>query len=448
MKTCIRFRVPAILLAGISSVWLMTCTREPFQQNYLPVTPPAPTEGCAYYSGVYELPQSQSLQQLSEFLSSEHMEYDLDGWFFFGSVINGLNPADTGVFFIAVQRIEMEMNGFRAPMVPAIVGFNSKSLGKYEFRGLYTIDISPLMTVNTNPWEVILNSPLQIGPVITMRLVSGTMGAADAVYDLYANIPDTGGVYLTAGIRIRDRFGAVNQGDGPASFFAQFLTEEQRNLVMRSPDRRVSSYLEASSDPMSCQGSWYYSLPLLDLEELSIWRNGTLLSIGTRGLFWMDYVVQSYDKRAQEVFADASWSFFAIQFPGIDAAMMVIEINSSEGSLPIARLFGPKGGVTLNRANKPEYIWAVNDINIQATPERKWKSPRSHLIYNTQHRIRLMSDELPVDITLTMIRDDQEIYIDDNTIKYEGLARVEGTLGTQAVTGQAFVEIQPEGHLK
>ena len=43
---------------------------------------------------------------------------------------------------------------------------------------------------------------------------------------------------------------------------------------------------------------------------------------------------------------------------------------------------------------------------------------------------------------------DQEIYVDKNTIKYEGLATVSGTLGSVAMTGQAFVEIQPVGHLK
>jgi len=277
-------------------------------------------------------------------MSSEHFDYDLDGWFFFGSLVDSANPDDPGAFFIAVQRIEESSNGFRTPMVPAIVGFNSRSLGKYEFRGFFTIDITSLMTVTSNPWTVKLISPFQSGPLITMSTVSGTMGAADAVYSLIADIPDFNGVRLKANVQLRDRFGTVNQGDG--------------------------------------------------------------------------------------------------------TALMVIEINSATGSLPIAKLFSTDGDMTLNYAHNAKYTWAINNINIEAVPGTIWTSLRSSLDYAMQHRIQLMSADFPADLTITMVRDDQEIYVDKNTIKYEGLATVSGTLGSVAVTGQAFVEIQPVGHLK
>lgn len=48
---------------------------------------------------------------------------------------------------------------------------------------------------------------------------------------------------------------------------------------------------------------------------------------------------------------------------------------------------------------------------------------------------------MPVDIMVTMIRPDQEIFLNSTTIKYEGLAFVEGILGGKPVTGQAFIEI-------
>jgi len=193
------------------------------------------------------------------------------------------------------------------------------------------------MTVTSNPWTVKLISPFQSGPLITMSTVSGTMGAADAVYSLTADIPDFNGARLKANVQLRDRFGTVNQEDGTASFFAQFLTDSQREQIMHSSERTVSNYLGTTADPMSCQGSYYYSIPLLYVEQFTIIRDDSLLSSGTKGLMWMDYVVQSYD---------------------------------------------------------------------------------------------------------------QEIYVDKNTIKYEGLATVSGTLGSVAMTGQAFVEIQPVGHLK
>ncbi|MBC8314292.1 MAG: hypothetical protein H8E51_02220 [Bacteroidetes bacterium] len=94
------------------------------------------------------------------------------------------------------------------------------------------------------------------------------------------------------------------------------------------------------------------------------------------------------------------------------------------------------------------HSWAINEINIYPTPNTEWKSPKTGLRYAMQHRIPLTSEDYPVDIMITMVRDDQEIVIDTAKIKYEGLGLVEGMLGGQHVAGQAFVEIQPAGELK
>ncbi|MBL6943667.1 MAG: hypothetical protein ISR56_04800 [Bacteroidales bacterium] len=282
-----------------------------------------------------------------------------------------------------------------------------------------------------------------------MSLISGNMGAADAEYILTADIPDFNGVRLHAEVQLRDRLGVVNQGYGPASFFPQYLSEEQRAQIMESPARSVSNYLEATGDPMSCQGSYYYSLPLMDVEQFSIKLDDTIsLSNGSDGLMWMDYVVQSYDQQASEVFSNASWDFYAIQLPEENAAIMVIEINSATGSLPIATLFRNDSDRTLNTARKAVHSWAINEINIYHVPGTDWVSPKSGLKYAMQHRIQLTSTDYSADLTINMVRDDQEIIIDSTKIKYEGLGSVEGILSGQPVTGQAFVEIQPVGVLK
>lgn len=421
-----------------------SCNKTNEKQEY-----PVPAAGCAFFTQDYALPQTQSAQQLSGYLSSEHFEYDLDGWFFFGNLVDNAAPDDIMVFFIAVQRIEMSYKGFRAPVVPAIVAFSNDSLGKYEWRGFLTLDIDSLMTVTSNPWNVTLNSIFPGDPLITMSLVSGSMGAADAVYSLTADIPDFNNVVLHAEVQLCDRFGVVNQGYGPASFFPQYLTEEQRAEIMGSSERTVSNYLESTGDPMSCQGSYYYSMPLMDVEQFSIRLDDTIsLSTGSDGLMWMDYVVQSYDQKASEVFSNASWDFYAIQLPEANAAIMVIEINSATGSLPIATLFRSDSDRTLNSARKAVHSWAINEINIYHVPGTDWKSPRSGLSYAMQHHIQLTSEDYPADLTIKMVRDDQEIMIDSTKIKYEGLGSVEGTLGGQSVSGQAFVEIQPVGELK
>ncbi len=446
-----QFEVNNLLVFTISilTILLIGCNTKSTQPF------PDPAEGCAYFTKNYELPQTQSAQQLSEYLASEHFEYDLDGWFFFGTLVDSAAPDDLGIFFIAVQRIDQPIEGFMVPTVPAIVAFNSKSLGKYEFRGVMSIDVEPLMDVVSNPWKVTLTSPLQEGPLITMSLVSGSMGEVDAVYSLFADIPDFDNVRLNAEVMIRDRFGTVNQGDGTASFFAQFLTESQREQIMNSSDRTVASYLVETEDPMSCQGSYYYSLPLLDVEQFTIKRNDTVLSNGNDGLMWMDYVVQSYDDRAVEVFSKASWNFYAIQFPEINSAMMVIEIDSETGLLPIAKLFNLEGDKTLNFAHKAVHSWAINEINIEPVPGTNWTSPKTGEVYAMKHRIQLMSDEYSADLIIDMITDDQEIAIDVDTlgiviktIKYEGIGSVEGTLFNKSVSGQAFVEMQPVGGFK
>ncbi len=411
---------------------------------------PQPATGCVYYTPGYELPQTQSKPLLAEFLSTEHFEYDLDGWFFFGSLVDSAAPDDIGGFLIGVQRIKEPVYGFRIPVVPAIVAFNNKSLGHYEFRGFFTIDVFPLMTVNPDPWSVKLNSPFQSGPLITMGLVSGTMGDADAVYSITADIPDADSIRMQVELRFRDRLGAVNEGDGPASFFVQFLTDVQRQQIMASPEHTVSDYLEATGDPMSCQGSYYYSQPLMDVEQFSIMIDSVPLTSGSDGLMWMDYVVQTYDQRAGEVFKDASWEFFAIQLPEQNAAIMVIQITSATGSLPVAKLFRNDSERTRNGARSAIHSWAIDEISIEPIGSI-WTSQATGLKYAQHHRIQLLSDDWSADLIVDMVIEDQEIVITVDTaktIKYEGLATVEGMLDGQPVKGRAFVELQPVGHLK
>jgi len=442
-------------VSAIVAVLVITLILSNCKQNDSKPNPPAPKDGCAYYTIEYDLPQTQSEQLLGQYMASEHFEYDLDGWFFFGTLVDSLDPDDLGIFFITVQRMEEGDHGFKFPVVPAVVGFNSKSRGNYLWRGTITLDVDSLVTVESNPWDVKVSNPLQEEPQIHMQLTSGTMGAKDATYKLRAKMFNDDLVPLVVDVQIKDRYGAINEGNGTASFMAQFLTEEQRNYIMNSSDRRVSAYQEETGDPMSCQGSFYYSLPLLDVEHFSIIHQDTIISQGSDGVLWMDYVVESYDQQALEAIEDVSWEFYAIQFPDINTALMVIEITTKTGTLPIAKLFNMDSEKTLNNASIAKHSWAIDEVNIEAVPGFNWTSPKSHESYNTSNRIQLMSDDYSADLSITMITDDQEIYIDNEIsgkpvkmVKYEGIASVEGTLNGVSVSGQAFVELQPVGGRK
>ncbi len=409
---------------------------------------PEPAPGCAYFTQDYDTLRTESAQQLSRYLASEHMEYDLDGWFFFGSLLDSEAPQDPGVFFISMQRIDVSENGPTMPLVPAVVAYGNASLGQYVYGGGYTVDMEPLVNVLSDPWKVEVKSMDQEEPLLSMELLSGNMGEPGAEYRLAADVPDQLGGRLQAEVRLSDRLGVVNQGYGTASFFPQFVTDTQEEQIAGTYDNSVRDYLEATGDPMACQGSFYYSLPLMDVEEFTITRDGARVSGGTSGTMWMDNVVQSYDEQAKEVLidGDASWEFFSIMLPEESAALMVIQITSANGTLHVASLFREGSGTTQNGALQAAYSWPLDGIDIAAVNGSTWTSPNTGLQYAQQHRIQLASDTMPADLTIQMVRENQEIAVGD-TVKYEGLAAVEGTLGGEEVTGTAFVELQPVGHL-
>lgn len=409
---------------------------------------PEPAAGRPHFSRDYTMPHSQSPEGLAGWMSSEQMEYDLDGWFFFGSLVDDTAPDDPGVFFIAMQRIKVPGDGTDWQLVPAIVAFNSPAVdGQYLFGGIYTLDMAPFVVVESDPWKVeVYNFEVQTDPIITMSLASGRMGAPGALYHLAASCPDQRGGYLQAEVLVRDRLGAVNQGYGTTSFFPQFLSGPQRSEITGLHDGSVGDYLQQTGDPMACQGSYYYSTPLMDVQEFFVARNFVPLSTGTKGTMWMDCIVQTYDQLAKEVLiGDASWEFFSIMLPEEDAAIMVIQIRSATGTLPVATLFSDKSDRTRNSARKPAHRWDIDSISIEPVQGSEWRSPTTKQEYFQEHRIQLGSKTWPADLKIKMLRVDQEI-VYENTVKYEGLATVEGSLGGKPVTGTAFVELQPVGY--
>jgi len=378
----------------------------------------------AYFTTGYELPQTRSAESLATYMSSEHEEYDLDGWFFFGSLEDEVS-GEPAAFIISMQRIAQEYGGLVWQTVPAIVAYNDSALGRYAFGGTFTLDVFPLVEVSRDPWLVEINSLDQLTPIMSMGLVSGTMGQPGALYLLTADLPDSLGGRLAAEVLLYDRLGVVNQGYGTASFFT-----------------------------MAGQGSFYYSLPLLDVWEFVVWRDGEVQSYGTSGTMWMDDIVQSYGSVARDVLiGQATWQFFSIMLPDEDAAMMVIEIESADGLLPVAKLFDESGERTQNSALSAAYSWGIDEIAVEAVPSAGiWTSPVTGQRYVQEHRISLDSEERSADLSVRMVREDQEIMIDltsvggGTTIKYEGLATVTGTLDGRPVKGTAIVELQPYGY--
>lgn len=447
----------------------------------------------ASYANDYGAPWTQSRAALAGFLSSEHLGYDLDGWFFFGSLMEPTGR--TSAFMLAVQRIDEVIGGMRIPFVPAIVGYRNPSLGRYLYGGTVDIDIPPLVTVTQDPWKVTVlyasdsrradadradsrgphaqdpdpDRPDSRGPDanrpdprdsnpqraesldwMSMELVSGQMGRPGARYLLCADVTDQFGERLTASVSLRDRLGVLNDGYGPRSFYPQWITPLQRLLIRADYSGSTNSYLRRTLDPMTSQGSYYYSLGLLDVKRFRVGvASRSSFATGGRGTMWMDYVVQSYDAVARSVVAKASWLFFAVQLPSRDRVILINQLDTGAGRLRIARLF--RGGRTAtfrNGARKAVAQWDSDDIRITPVRGSTWTSQASGLTYPMTYRIRLNGPYRARRgvLILRALRKDQEIIVGD-TVKYEGLMKVTGTLGGKRIRGTAWAELQPVGHL-
>lgn len=401
--------------------------------------PEAPT-GDPYYSTDYEMPLSRSPQELARWLGSEHMEYDLDGWFFFGGLVDGAT-GQPGAFAIEVQRIRTPKDGVDWEVVPAMVAFNAPSIGKYVYGYTGTLDMDPFVKVTTEPWLVeIFNPSIQPQPTITMGVASGTMGVPGVVYRLTWDTPDNEGKRFQGTVLVKDRLGTVNHGYGTTSFFTEFFTEPQQREMAESYNNSPGAYLRATGDPMTGQGDYYNSFPLMDVQSFSMTRDGVPFSSGNSGTLWTDYTVASYDTQAVENLIEypASWKFFSIMLPNENASIMAIRIYSKTGVMQMAKLYRVGQQTQRNGSHNAAYTW--DSVKIEGLGDI-WKSPASGIEYDMKYRLRFGPSNQST-VTMTMVRPDQEIYTPDGRYIYEGLGTVTGIVDGKKVEGTAFTELE------
>lgn len=405
-----------------------------------------------HYTSQLNLPQTQSAEGLSDFFSFDQSGIHLQSYCIFGKLVEEGKPVNA--YMSIVQRLDEEIPDFGSYMFPIVIagaGFNNPETAHIIFGGSYGIaELTEAVTV-TRPWHAHVESP-NTPPTpypnntTDMMLLSGVMGQKGARYRITSQAKDLENGALETSVEVTDEMGIVNDGYGPASFFPQWLTDEQRSVINSTYGGSVGDYLEASGNPMTDQGSYYYSAPMLKVDSFTITRNGQTVSQGNDGLLWMDIVYQSFDAAAQSIVKTATWNFFTLQFPDDNLAMMVTSVhNDYNGDLPVATLFSTTGTKSANGALNPSYRWNLQDIAITPVSGKTWTSPSSNLTYYTQYKITL-GGEHKADLTVTMSWDEQELKV-NNTVKYEGYAEVTGTLDGKTVSGSAWVELQPAGHL-
>lgn len=407
----------------------------------------APGRICASYLPDYSASWSQSPAKLSRFLSMDHSQFDVCGWFLFGNLLE--DSGKNSGFFMAIQRMDQDELGMKVSLYQSAIGFHHPALGRYLYGGCDNTDPENIV-ITQNPWKALSVCPGESPGRMSMELLSGKMGRPGATYLLKANLTDQYGERLQARVTLRDRMGAVQHGYGPASFYPQWLTPLQRSRIHSDFHCSVDAYLRKTADPMKCQGEYYYSFGLMDVEQFEIGVGSvSRFSAGKTGTIWMDYCAETISEAFQSVIKDSRFVFFALQFPSRNEAMMVFQLETkTAGRLNVARRYKVSSAMARNGALLPIVEWDYNDIHIWPLPGAGWRSEETGLTYPTKYVIWLdgRSKAHHGELLLQAVRRNQELVI-GSSVQYQGLYSVEGALGGEIVRGQAWVEIQPPGHM-
>lgn len=159
--------------------------------------------------------------------------------------------------------------------------------------------------------------------------------------------------------------GAIGMGYGPQSFLPQWLTTAQQAAV-GAQGGSLAHYLQTSDDAMSGQGSYYYSLPLLQVLSFDILTGDGKCLRGHDGTVWLDVVMQSFTNAAWKTLAGVSWHFIALPMPERKLALVVsrVTLSGAVAPLTVARLFSQEGTRNQNGSLTPVHEWAMPDIEI------------------------------------------------------------------------------------
>lgn len=415
----------------------------------------AQTATPTFYANTPTAPQTKSAQAMLDFMSNDQPGYDLQNYGLYGSLID--KRGATYAFATIVQR----NNGIipALPKVSLVVEGSMVDGGNgFTQTGVQGIpELTFPMSVTSSPWSARAES-VAIGRLpqfVDMRVVEGRIGRVGAVYEITADAPALNPDGSAAGtmkvyVRAHDSIGFGYWGYGASGFSPQWLYPAQREAVVGRFGGSIGAYLRATGDPMTDQGSYYYSSPGLIVDRFAISVNGRPVTHGRRGTLNMDAVWQSFNAAAQQVITnDVKWLEFTIMNPRDVNGLKVGQVTqSSVGPLPYASLFGVDAPRTRGGLHIPTSRWKMSDIFIKPVPGSLWTSPRSGLSYAMKWTVKLFDKRRShrASMTMTAVHSDQEID-DAGRFVYEGLFHVDGTLNGRPIHALAWAEIQAAGAL-
>jgi hypothetical protein len=420
---------------------------------------PAPTPAVnAYYSPTASAPQSRSVAAFRRFLSTERTEFDLQSYPFFGSLVD--RKGRTRTFSLMMQQTNDILD---LPISYAVEGVMVNKGTGFTLGGVEGVpELTLPLSLTAHPWSIRAQS-FAIGQqpqFVDARVVKGHIGQKGAVYELTASVRSTklgssaAPRQLTLYVRAKDTLGMAQWGYGPSGFFPQWIYSTQRKAIEGRFKGDVGAYLAATHDRMSGQGDYYYSSPLLKVQQWSMRSNGTRMGRGSGGTLWLDNVEQSFDAAADKVVKNGvTWTEFSTQLPAVRSALKIGWVKqASVGRLPYAMLVD-SGSPQARNGNLRTSAWAMQSIRIRPVggARNRWTSPTTGLTYDTKYRVVLKAAGNAkghrARLTMRAVFDDQEVAFKGGRAVYEGLYTVTGRLDGRRIRGQAWGEVQPAGSL-
>jgi len=170
--------------------------------------------------------------------------------------------------------------------------------------------------------------------------------------------------------------------------------------------------------------SYYISYTRMDAAG-SIWRDGE--NIPVTGQVWMDHEYTSFPQRP----TTQGWDWFAIQLDN-DFDLMFYQIRRRDGSAAsdsTGAIVRPEGAAT-----------AITMPAFEIRRTGTWTSPHTGARYPSGWVVTM--PEVPAELTVTPLVDDQEMVMKKSEVVYwEGACHVSGTWSGAPITGRAYVEL-------
>lgn len=409
------------------------------------------------------------------YLSTGLPQYDSQSYEFFGHLVDDqgnvnsialMSQGNTVIPGLQVPLLTIEESGLI---------FNRLGMGDGPVvGGIYGVaGLTAEASIGYQPWNItVQNAPGQPAQTIEMRVVSGAIGAVGAVYELIVDLPTGATVSgpsepTTLTVRAKDLTGMIQWGYGPNGFFPLWMfdgdplvtpdgsipTTDQRGPITNQYGGDIGAYLEATGDPMTGQGSHYYSMPLVEVEQWSIVRGTSYVASGSDGLLFFDNLTETYNPSAKYIVSNGyHWTEFSVQLPDSLQGMLIATTGQTEvGDLHYAMLGGAGSTQSTNGTLVPTANWPQGAIDITAIPSSAWTSPQSCYVYELGYEVELAATATnpAASFVFTAAASEQELNVLGRSV-YEGLFTYTGTLDGTAVSGYAWGEIQgrpPAGHV-